>query len=51
MTDWTSTTTAAEIANWIGDAASIAIVTHARPDGDAVGSSFALCRALKQEAV
>ncbi|MGP1272858.1 MAG: DHH family phosphoesterase [Phycisphaerales bacterium] len=48
MTDWTNTTDAASLARWLEPAGSIAILTHARPDGDAIGSSFALAAALNR---
>lgn len=43
---YTSTTTPAEAAAWLRGARSVAITTHYKPDGDAVGSSLALARAL-----
>ena len=36
-----------EIASKLKTEKGVAIVTHVRPDGDAVGSALALCRALK----
>ncbi len=47
MTDtYTANTTPAEAARWLAPARSVVITTHFRPDGDAVGSSLALARAL-----
>jgi phosphoesterase RecJ-like protein len=46
VSEWTSTTTPHELARWLGDGARIVVVTHTKPDGDAVGSSIALARAL-----
>ncbi len=43
---WGSTTTLAAIAAWLASGNRIAILTHAKPDGDAIGSSIALARAL-----
>ncbi len=44
--DWTTTTTTAELAEWLTQGESIAVLTHARPDGDAIGSTTAIARAL-----
>ena len=46
---WTSTASLDEIANRIAAATSIVCLTHARPDGDAIGSVLALVRALATE--
>jgi len=43
---WTSTTDAMQIADWIHAQNSILLLTHAKPDGDALGSSIALARAI-----
>lgn len=43
---WASTTTLAAIATWLASGNKIAILTHAKPDGDAIGSSIAVARAL-----
>jgi len=37
-----------QISSWIDNAEHIAIVTHTNPDGDAIGSSLALCLALRK---
>jgi bifunctional oligoribonuclease and PAP phosphatase NrnA len=46
---WTSTIAATEIADWIRAQRSILMLTHAKPDGDALGSSVALARAINIE--
>lgn len=43
---WASTCSLAEIADRLARAPSAAVVTHAKPDGDAVGSCMAITRAL-----
>ncbi|MGJ8635289.1 MAG: DHH family phosphoesterase [Phycisphaerales bacterium] len=43
---WTTTTDAKSIADWIADQKTIALLTHAKPDGDALGSTLALARAI-----
>ncbi|MEL6498241.1 MAG: DHH family phosphoesterase [Planctomycetota bacterium] len=48
MTDWTTNTTATDLADWLRDAELIAVLTHARPDGDAIGSTVAITRALNK---
>ncbi len=48
LDQWTSTATASEIADWIADQPSILLLTHAKPDGDALGSTIALARAINQ---
>ncbi len=47
MTAYESTGTIADIVAALKGAASLAIVSHARPDGDAAGSILALSRALR----
>ncbi|MDQ7014523.1 MAG: DHH family phosphoesterase [Planctomycetota bacterium] len=47
MTDYASNISATDAAAWLADAASVAITTHFKPDGDAVGSSLALARTLR----
>lgn len=44
---WTSTRTAAEVAGALRAARSALVFTHARPDGDALGSTLALTRSLR----
>ncbi len=46
LKQWTSTTTASEIADWIAAQGSILLLTHTKPDGDALGSTIALARAI-----
>ncbi len=43
---WTTNTTLAEIASWLRGARRVVVLTHVKPDGDAVGSTIAVCRAL-----
>lgn len=43
---WTTTIDAKAIAEWIADQKTIALLTHAKPDGDALGSTLALARAI-----
>ncbi|MBL0928430.1 MAG: DHH family phosphoesterase [Phycisphaerales bacterium] len=44
---WTSNTTPDEIADRLRAASRIALLTHSKPDGDAVGSTLSLARALR----
>jgi len=44
--EWTTTTSISEIADWIRSQSSILLLTHAKPDGDALGSTIALARAI-----
>ncbi len=46
MNQWTTTTTPQAIAKWIDETDTIALLTHAKPDGDALGSTLALARAI-----
>ena len=48
---YTSTASVAEIATKLSSARSILILTHAKPDGDALGTSLALHRGLRQVGV
>ena len=43
---WTSNTTAAEIADWIDRQKTLVMLTHVKPDGDALGSTVALATAV-----
>lgn len=45
---YTSSTTLASLARWLKDCRRIVVVTHLKPDGDAVGSTMGLVRALNQ---
>lgn len=42
-----STVSPAELVEWIRDAGRLLLITHVRPDGDAVGSTLAIARAAK----
>lgn len=46
MPDWQTNCTLRDVANRIAAARSIVVLTHVKPDGDAVGSSLALVRAI-----
>ncbi len=43
---WTSTIDARGIADWIAAQRTLLLLTHAKPDGDALGSTIALARAV-----
>ncbi|MCA9311609.1 MAG: DHH family phosphoesterase, partial [Phycisphaerales bacterium] len=47
MSDWSTNTTLERIAVHLLGSRRIALLTHTRPDGDAVGSTIAVARALK----
>lgn len=47
MSDWATNTTLERIAVHLLGAGRIALLTHTRPDGDAVGSTIAVARALQ----
>lgn len=49
MSEYVTNTTPEEVAAAIRSAGSIALATHAKPDGDALGSLLALARALGDE--
>jgi bifunctional oligoribonuclease and PAP phosphatase NrnA len=44
---WTSNASLPDLAAWLAGKRRIAILTHAKPDGDAFGSTIALARALR----
>ncbi len=44
--DWNTTAPLPEIAAWLSAKRSVVVLTHAKPDGDAMGSTLALARAL-----
>jgi len=44
--DWTSTIDAKGVSDWIASKERLVVLTHAKPDGDAIGSSCALARAI-----
>lgn len=43
---WESNTSLAELADWLSSRRQVVVLTHSKPDGDAVGSSLAAARAL-----
>lgn len=43
---WQTTTTPAELARWLAGKRSVVVLSHIKPDGDALGSSLAITRAL-----
>lgn len=43
---WTQTVTPDELADWIGSMRTVVLLTHVKPDGDALGSTLALARAI-----
>lgn len=43
---WTTTIDAQGVAEWINNQSSLLLLTHAKPDGDALGSTIALARAI-----
>ena len=45
---WSSNTTLAEIAVRLRGVARVVVLTHSKPDGDAVGSTLALARSLRR---
>ena len=51
MFDYVTNTTYAELAGRIRAAQRLALVSHQKPDGDAIGSVFALSRALPGKTV
>lgn len=46
---WTSNTGLAQIAEWLASGERILVLTHTKPDGDAVGSTLAVARALRHQ--
>ena len=46
---WASNADAGSIALWLADRARVLILTHAKPDGDALGSTIGLARALEHK--
>jgi phosphoesterase RecJ-like protein len=46
MSDYSSNTTAEKVASWLKGRKKVVICTHAKPDGDALGSTTGLSRAL-----
>lgn len=43
---WHSTVSVAEMADWIGSMRTCVLLTHVKPDGDALGSTLALARTI-----
>lgn len=43
---WTPTVSVNEMADWIGSMRTAVLLTHLKPDGDALGSTLALARAI-----
>jgi len=43
---WETNTTINELARWLGPKRNVVVLTHTKPDGDAVGSTVAIARAL-----
>jgi phosphoesterase RecJ-like protein len=44
---WRSNTTVDELAAWLASCERVALLTHQKPDGDAIGATLALARALR----
>lgn len=47
MSGWGSTATVGAIAGWLKGKRGVVVVTHGKPDGDALGSTAAVARALR----
>ena len=47
MADWTTNVGVEELSAWLVEGQRFAILTHTKPDGDAVGSTIAMVRALR----
>lgn len=47
MSDWTTNTTLEALAAWLKSRTRIVVLTHVKPDGDAIGSTMAVVRALR----
>lgn len=43
---WSSNTTIEELARWLAPMRTVVVLTHQKPDGDALGSTIAVARAL-----
>lgn len=48
---WSSSTTTTQIAAWLSGRQHVAVLTHVKPDGDAVGSAVGLVRALRHKGI
>ena len=44
---WETNCSLDEIAGWVRTRRRIAVLTHLKPDGDALGSSIGACRAIR----
>lgn len=44
--EWATNTTVEELASWLRGLRRVVVLTHVKPDGDAVGSTMAITRAL-----
>lgn len=51
MSDYSSNATAQEIASFIREQSSLVVLTHAKPDGDAIGSALTVLRAAEHAGV
>lgn len=47
---WASTTTIADLGSWLRERRRVVVLTHLKPDGDAIGSTIAVTRAINQAA-
>lgn len=47
MSSWTTNTTLETLAAWLKSRTRIVVLTHVKPDGDAIGSTLAVVRALR----
>ncbi|MBX3363917.1 MAG: DHH family phosphoesterase [Phycisphaeraceae bacterium] len=45
---WTSTTTLEAIAEWLRGKPRVVVLTHAKPDGDAIGATLGLVRSMRR---
>lgn len=50
MSGWGSTASVGEIASWLRTRKRIVVVTHSKPDGDALGATLAVARSLRLSA-
>lgn len=46
LAGWTSNASLPELAGWLRTCRSVVVLTHSKPDGDAIGATLALARAL-----
>ena len=45
---WTPTVSVDEMAEWIGSMRTCVLLTHIKPDGDALGSTLALAATIRK---